>query len=180
MTAFPAVYKTLFTKEQISKKVKELGAAISSDYADKPLTVLVILKGSFVFAADLIRTIDIPINVEFMGLRSYGNTMASSGVVEITLDLKHPIEREHILIVEDIVDTGLTLDYLIKNLSTRRPASIKLAALLHKPSKTIKKVHIDYMGFKIPDDFVVGYGMDFAGKYRNLPEIGIAKPHGIV
>lgn len=162
----------IFSAETIANRVSALGAQISRDYADKKLTVLVVLKGSFVFAADLIRAIDLPMNVEFIGLRSYGSRQETSGVVQITMDVKHPLGGQDILIVEDIVDTGLTVDYLIENLATRKPASIKLATLLHKPARTEKVVDIDYLGFTVPDRFVVGYGLDDNGVMRNLPFIG--------
>ncbi|MBN2530821.1 MAG: hypoxanthine phosphoribosyltransferase [Deltaproteobacteria bacterium] len=169
-------YHTLFSRTEIDARIASLGREIRADYHDRSLTVLVVLKGSFVFAADLIRAIDLPMNVEFIGLRSYGDRINTSGVVEITLDVKHPLAGEDVLIVEDIVDTGLTLEYLMKNLSTRNPASMKLAALLHKPARTKVHVPIDYKGFQVPDKFVIGYGLDFAGKYRNLPEIGYLDP----
>ena len=167
----PAI-DVLFDVEAIAHRVAVLGQEISTDYANGHLTVLVVLKGSFVFAADLIRAIDLPMNVEFIGLRSYGSRQETSGVVQITMDVKHPLGGQDILIVEDIVDTGLTVDYLKANLATRKPASIKLAALLHKPSRTEKAVDIDYLGFTVPDRFVIGYGLDDNGQWRNLPYIG--------
>ncbi|MBN2716677.1 MAG: hypoxanthine phosphoribosyltransferase [Deltaproteobacteria bacterium] len=176
MSFLPPNYHPLFSRGEIAQRILTLGAQITQSYKGKPLTVLVVLKGSYVFAADLVRAIELPINVEFIGLRSYGDRMTTSGVVEITMDVKHPLMGEHVLIVEDIVDTGLTLDYLIKNLRTRNPASLALAALLHKPSRTKVEVPIDYLGFEVPDKFVIGYGLDFAGKYRNLPEIGYLDP----
>ena len=171
-----ASYHTLFSADAIRERVEAIGREITTHYQGKHLTVLVVLKGSFVFAADLVRTIDLPMNVEFIGLRSYGNRITTSGVVEITMDVKHPLMGEDVLIVEDIVDTGLTLDYLMKNLRTREPASLRLASLLHKPSRTKVEVPIDYAGFEVPDKFVIGYGLDFEGKYRNLPEIGYLDP----
>lgn len=174
--AFPPEFTPLLSEQQIAGRIAQLGRQITADYRDKSLTALVVLKGSFMFCADLLRQIDVPLHVEFMGLRSYGNKTSSSGVVQITMDTKHPLEGEHVLIIEDIVDTGLTLDYLKNNLSTRNPASIALATLLHKPARQIKDVPIDYLGFEIEDKFVVGYGLDFAGKYRNLPEIGYLDP----
>jgi hypoxanthine phosphoribosyltransferase len=163
----------LFDEAAIKKRVCELGRQITEDYQGKPLTVLGVLTGGFVFAADLIRAVNLPLCVEFIGLRSYGSARQTSGAVEITLDVKHPVEDQHVLIVEDIVDTGLTLSYLMKNLQTRNPLSIKLAALLHKPSKTVQPVRIDYLGFTVPDRFVAGYGLDDAGLLRNLPYIGV-------
>ena len=172
----PKYIETLISKKDIALKVKELGKKITDDYRGKPLTLLVVLKGSFVFAADLAREIDLPLNIEFIGLKSYGNQTSSSGVVQITMDVKHPLENQHVLVVEDIVDTGLTLHYLFENLLTRNPLSLKLATLLHKPSRTQKEIKIDYLGFTVPNKFVVGCGMDFDGKYRNLPHIGVLKP----
>jgi hypoxanthine phosphoribosyltransferase len=166
---------TLYSPEQIQKRVQELGQQITRDYQNKSLVLLVILKGSFVFAADLARTIDLPLRVEFLGVQSYGDDTASSGVVQITLDLTRPIEGEDVLIVEDIVDTGLTLDYIHRQVDARTPASVKVCALLHKPARMKKKVSIDYLGFTIEDVFVVGYGLDWAQKYRNLPMIGVVE-----
>jgi hypoxanthine phosphoribosyltransferase len=134
-----------------------------------------VLKGSFIFASDLLRAIDVPMKVEFIGLRSYGSRTSTSGVVEITMDVKYSLTGHDVLIIEDIVDTGLTLDYLMNNLATRKPASIKLASLLHKPDRAVRDVSIDYLGFTIPNEFVIGYGLDFDGRYRNLPYIGIMK-----
>lgn len=165
--------KTLYAPEQIQARVRELGAEITRDYRGKPLVLLCVLKGSFMFAADLARCIDLPLRVEFLGVQSYGDDTTSSGVVQITLDLARPVDGEEVLIVEDIVDTGLTLDYLVHQVQTRGPASVKVCALLHKPARTKKKVSIDYLGFTIDDVFVVGYGLDWAQKYRNMPEIGV-------
>jgi len=173
--ARPAI-REMISAETIARRVAGMGAEITRDYADKRLTALVVLKGSFVFAADLLRSVDLPMRVEFIGLRSYGSSVSTSGVVEITLDVKYPLNGHDVLIVEDIVDTGLTLDYLRTNLSTRMPASIRLASLLHKPSRTIKEVPIDYLGFTVPDEFVVGYGLDYDGEHRNVPYIGVLDP----
>jgi len=171
------VGRVLIDEETIARRVADLGAKISADYRGQPLVALAVLKGSFVFAADLLRRIDTPLAVEFIGLRSYfGSRTTTSGVVEITHDVKYPLGGHHVLVVEDIVDTGLTLDYLVKNLATRNPLSIKIAALLHKPARTVKPIPIDYLGFEIPDEFVIGYGLDFDGKYRNLPHIAIYTP----
>ena len=156
----------------LAARVRELGAAISVDYGDEPLVVVVVLKGSFMFAADLVRAIDAPLEVDFLGVRSYGDATETSGVVQITSDLTRSIEGRDVLLVEDIVDTGLTLRFLLDNLRTRGPRSLKLAALLHKPSRTRAVVPIDYLGFTIPDVFVVGYGLDAAQRYRNLPYVG--------
>lgn len=162
----------LFDEAAIKKRVCELGRQITEDYQGKPLTVLGVLTGGFIFAADLIRAVELPLCVEFIGLRSYGSSRQTSGAVQITQDVKHPVEGQHVLIVEDIVDTGLTVSYLMKNLQTRNPLSVKLAALLHKPAKTVRPVSIDYLGFTVPDRFVAGYGLDDAGLLRNLPYIG--------
>lgn len=167
--------ETLYGEEQIAARVRELGAAISRDYHDNDLVLLCVLKGSVLFAADLARAIDIPLRLEFLGVQSYGDDIKSSGVVQITLDLTRPIEGEHVLVVEDIVDTGLTLDYILSTLKTRNPASVRVCSLLHKPARMKKQVPIDYLGFTIDDVFVVGYGLDWAQKYRNLPEIGVVK-----
>jgi hypoxanthine phosphoribosyltransferase len=165
--------KTLYDRDRIQARIRELGAEITRDYRDKPLVLLCVLKGSFMFAADLCRCIDLPLRMDFLGVQSYGDGTQSSGVVQITLDLTRPIDHEHVLIVEDIVDTGLTLDYLMHQLATRSPASVKVCALLHKPARAKKKIGIDYLGFTIEDVFVVGYGLDWAQKYRNMPDIGV-------
>lgn len=166
----------LFDKQTIATRVAQLGAQITSDFQGRgPLTLVAVLKGSFVFAADLARCIELPLHIEFMGVRSYGSAQASSGVVQVTMDVKHPLEGQHVVIVEDIVDTGLTLAYLLENLATRRPASLSTAALLHKPSRSVIEVPIEYVGFTIPNRFVVGYGLDDAGFHRNLPFVGAAR-----
>jgi len=156
-------------------RVTELGAQIAADYVGKDLTLLVILKGSVIFAADLARAIDLPLSLDFMGLSSYGAETKSSGVVRITQDLSRPVEGRHVLIVEDIIDTGLTMKYLLENLQSRHPASVKVCSLLEKPARAEHTVEIDYLGFTIPDAFVVGYGLDFDEVYRNLPFIGVLK-----
>ena len=163
----------LLSADAIQSRVKELGAQIAREYAGKSLVLLCVLKGSFVFAADLSRAIEIPLRVEFLGVRSYGDDTRSSGVVQITLDLTRPIAGEHVVLVEDIVDTGLTLSYLREQLLARGPASVKVCALLHKPTRSKSPVHIDYLGFTVPDVFVVGYGLDHAERYRNLPYVGV-------
>jgi hypoxanthine phosphoribosyltransferase len=164
----------LLSAEAIAGRVAELGAQITADYQGRgdDLILLGVLKGSVIFLADLCRAIDLPLSLEFMGIASYGDEVASSGVVRITSDLTRPIEGKHVLIVEDIMDTGLTAHYLMDNLATRHPASVKLCALLHKPERTVREVPIDYLGFTVPNKFVVGYGLDAAQKYRNLPFIG--------
>lgn len=170
MAAPPA---ELLSADAIQRRVAALGRQLAADYAGKSLVLLCVLKGSFVFAADLSRAIDLPLRVEFLGVRSYGDDTRSSGVVQITLDLTRPIAGEHVVIVEDIVDTGLTLSYLREQLLARAPASVKVCALLHKPSRSVRPVEIDYLGFTVDDVFVVGYGLDYAERYRNLPYVGV-------
>jgi len=162
--------------DRIAARVRELGAEIAEAHRGHDVVLVPVLKGSFVFAADLARAIDLPLSVDFLGLRSYGHGTESSGVVQITSDLTHLVEDKDVIVVEDIVDTGLTMAYLLENLGTRRPRSVKLAALLHKPARTRVKVTIDYLGFTIEDVFVVGYGLDHAERYRNLPFIGVLEP----
>jgi hypoxanthine phosphoribosyltransferase len=166
---------TLLSAETIASRVRELGAEITKEYKGRPLVLVCVLKGSFVFASDLMRTIDLPLRVDFLGVRSYGEGTETSGVVQITQDLSRPIAHEDVLLVEDIVDTGLTIAHLIELFRTRQPASVKVCALLHKPARARVAVKIDYLGFTIEDRFVVGYGLDFAEKYRNLPYIGIVE-----
>jgi hypoxanthine phosphoribosyltransferase len=166
--------EVLLTEEQVRARIAEMAAAITRDYEGKPLKLVGVLKGSFVFMADLARAIDLPVKVDFIGTTSYQG-MKSSGVVRITNDLSWPIAGEHVLLVEDIVDTGLTMKYLLSNLETRRPASVKVCALLQKPSRARVEVPIAYKGFEIPDAFVVGYGLDWDGRLRNLPYIGVLK-----
>lgn len=165
---------TLLSAEQIAERVKALGAMLRKDYEGKRPVVVIVLKGSFVFAADLVRAVELNhLRVDFLAVRSYGEGTESSGVVQIVNDLSRPIEDEDVIVVEDIVDTGLTLNYLLDLLQTRKPKSLKICALLHKPSRTRVQVPIDYLGFTIEDKFVIGYGLDFAEKYRNLPFIGV-------
>jgi hypoxanthine phosphoribosyltransferase len=170
--------EVLLTEEQVRARIAEMAAAITADYAGKPLKLVGVLKGSFVFLADLARAIDLPVKVDFIGTTSYQGTK-TSGVVRITNDLSWPIAGEHVLLVEDIVDTGLTMKYLLSNLETRKPASVRVCALLHKPSRAKVEVPIAYKGFEIPDSFVVGYGLDWDGRFRNLPYIGVLEErHG--
>jgi hypoxanthine phosphoribosyltransferase len=165
----------LLSADEIAARVRELGAEITRDYQDRPLVLVCVLKGSFVFAADLARSIKTHLRVDFLGVRSYGEGTETSGVVQITQDLSRPIEHEDVLIVEDIVDTGLTIAHLMDLLRTRQPRSIKVCALLHKPARAKVAVKIDYLGFTIEDKFVVGYGLDFAERHRNLPYIGVVE-----
>jgi len=167
--------EVLYTQQQIAGRVREMAAEIERDHRGKELVLVGVLKGAFVFVSDLARLIDLPLSVDFIGLSSYGEETESSGVVKITSDLTRPIEAKHVLIVEDIVDTGLTMRYLLDNFSTRRPASVKICALLQKPSRLRTRIPIQYLGFTVPDLFVVGYGLDAGEKYRNLPFIGALK-----
>jgi hypoxanthine phosphoribosyltransferase len=162
----------LISRAQLEARVLELGGAIARDYQDRELVLVSVLKGSFMFCADLARAIDVPLAIEFLGLKSYGDSQVTSGVVQITSDLTRPVAGKDLLIVEDIVDTGYTMAYLRKNLATRGPRSVKLCALLHKPARARVETPIDYLGFSIEDVFVVGYGLDWAERYRNLPYLG--------
>jgi hypoxanthine phosphoribosyltransferase len=164
--------RTHIDAERIAAKVRELGQRITEAHRGHAITVVPVLKGSFMFAADLVRAIDLDVRVDFLGLRSYEGT-ESSGVVQITSDLTHPIEDCHVIVVEDIVDTGLTMTYLFEILGARRPASLELASLLHKPSRTRAECPIDYLGFTVDDVFLVGYGLDHDQRYRNLPYLGV-------
>lgn len=166
---------TLLSAEQIAARVREMGEQIAKDYEGRRLVLVGVLKGSFVFLSDLARSIDLSLRIEFLGVRSYGEGTSSSGVVQITQDLSKPIEGDDILLVEDIVDTGLTIAHLLELFRTRKPASVKVCSLLHKPARTKVEVPISYLGFTIPDRFVVGYGLDWAEKYRNIPFIGVVE-----
>jgi hypoxanthine phosphoribosyltransferase len=166
---------TMIPASDIAERVRAIGAQITRDYQGKRLVLVSVLKGSFLFTADLARAIEGPLRVEFLGVRSYGEGTTSSGVVQITHDLSQPIEGDDILIVEDIVDTGLTIAHLLELLRTRKPASVKVCALLHKPARARVDVPIDYLGFTIEDRFVVGYGLDWAEQYRNLPNICVVE-----
>jgi hypoxanthine phosphoribosyltransferase len=162
-------------EQKLSARIKELGAEITKDYAGKELTIVGILKGSVFFVTDLARQIDLPIKIEFLGCSSYQGGTETTGEVRITSDLTKPMAGKHILIVEDIIDTALTMKFLLENLAARHPASVKVCTLLEKPARARTKVQIDYKGFVIEDRFVVGYGLDFDEKYRNLPFIGVMK-----
>ena len=166
----------LFSEEALRQRVSELAAQIDRDYAGKEPLLISILRGSFIFMADLVRSITLPCTVDFMAVSSYGSGTISSGQVKIVKDLSEPIEGKDILVVEDILDSGNTLSYLFKLLEARHPASIRLCTLLDKPERRTKPVAVQYTGFTIPDEFVVGYGLDYDEKYRNLPYIGVLKP----
>lgn len=165
--------KPYITEEQIEKKVSEIGQALTAKFKDKKDVVAIcVLKGSFMFYSDLIRSIDADISCEFFGVSSYHGGTSSSGEVNVTLDLAHPVEGKHVILVEDIVDTGLTMNYLINSIKSRKPASITTVTLLEKPDALKVPCHLDHVGFKISNEFVVGYGLDYQGYYRNLPFIG--------
>lgn len=164
--------RTLITAESIRQRVAEMGRDIDSYYEeDEPIYLISVLKGSFVFLADLSRAITKPVRIEFMAISSYGRDKTSSGQVKVLKDLDVSIESRHVLIVEDIIDSGVTLNYLTRLFQQRRPKSIRIATLLDKPERRIQPVPVDYVGFSIPDEFVVGYGLDYAEDYRNLPDI---------
>jgi hypoxanthine phosphoribosyltransferase len=165
------VARVFLTADQIRKRVDEMGAQITADFPDGPIYLIAILKGAFMFLADLSRAIKTPARVEFIGISSYGRGKTTSGQVKVTKDLDVSIEGHHVLVVEDIVDSGVTLTYLMNVLSQRRPKSLHIATLLDKPERRLRPVEVAYVGFKIPDEFVVGYGLDFAEDYRNLRDI---------
>ena len=169
------IEKILFSEEDLEKRIAELGEMITKDYQGKELIVIGILKGSNIFTSDLVRKINVPLKIDFMVVSSYGNTTESTGVVRILKDLENSVENKHLLIVEDIVDSGLTLKYLKEILLTRNPAGIKICTLLDKPARRKENVNIDYLGFEVPDEFIVGYGIDYAEMYRNLPFVGVLK-----
>ena len=170
------IAKILVSAEDIRRRCEELGAQISADYAGKDLLLVCILKGGVIFLSDLSRALSIPHSIDFMAISSYGGSrIESSGIVRILMDLNSNIADRHVLIVEDIIDTGRTLQYIIENLGTRDPASLRICTLLNKPSRREVEVKIDYTGFDIPNEFVVGYGLDFGELYRNLPYIGVLK-----
>jgi len=169
------IKEILISAEQIQAKVRELAERIGRDYRDKNPVLVGVLNGAFVFLADLMRHLDMPCKVDFVSWSSYGKDTSSSGVFRIMKDLESNVESKHVLIVEDIIDTGLTLHYLLDNIRARKPASVRVAALLDKPSRRRIEAEADYLGFQIADHFVVGYGLDFAQHYRNLPFIAILK-----
>ena len=171
----PDVKEVLISSEEIQEKVRELGARITQDYAGERLLLVGVLRGAVVVMGDLMRCIDLPCEIDFMDISSYGSGTSSSGVVRILKDLDEDITGRHVLIVEDIVDTGLTLSYLRRSLLARGPASLEICAFLTKPSRRRVEFDVKYRGFDVPDEFVVGYGLDYAGAYRNLPDICVLK-----
>jgi hypoxanthine phosphoribosyltransferase len=170
------VPRIFLTAEQIQKRIREMGQQISKDYPDGPIYLIAILKGAFMFLADLSRAIQTPTRMEFIGISSYGQNKSSSGQVKVTKDLDVSIEGHHVLIVEDIVDSGVTLTYLVNLLQQRRPKSLRITTLLDKPDRRMRPVDVAYVGFRIPDEFVVGYGLDYAERYRELPYVGTLRP----
>ena len=173
------ISEILFTEKQLADRVGEIGAAITRDYADaadEGIILISVLRGAAIFMADLARKIELPLEMDYMAISSYGNGMKSSGVVRIIKDLSSQIEGRHVLIAEDILDSGLTLRYLIKNLESRNPASIEVATLLRKDTPNQADIKCKYIGFECPDEFIVGYGLDYAERYRNLSCIGVLKP----
>jgi hypoxanthine phosphoribosyltransferase len=167
------VGEVLIDEERLQTRIRELGAEISSDYAGRELLLVGVLKGAVFFMADLMRSITVPCEIDFMAISSYGASTDSSGVVRILKDLDINIENRHVVVVEDIVDSGLTLSYLVRNLESREPASLEVCALLTKPGRREIEVDVGYVGFEIPNKFVIGYGLDFAERYRNLPYVGV-------
>jgi hypoxanthine phosphoribosyltransferase len=170
------IEEIMLDQTTIEKKVSELGTTITRDYYGTDLMLVGALNGAAFFLVDLARKINLPLTLEFMAVSSYGASTTSSGIVKIIKDLDTSIEGRNVLIVEDIIDSGLTLSYLADHLRNRNPASLKICALLNKPSRRTSPIQVDYIGFDIPDKFVVGYGLDFAGKYRNLPFVGVLRP----
>lgn len=167
--------RVLISEENVDKRICEIGERISKDYEGKQVHLICVLKGGAFFMCELAKRISVPVSMDFMSVSSYGADTKSSGVVKIVKDLDEPLEGKDVLIVEDIIDSGRTLYYLIDILQKRRPESIRLCTLLDKPDRRVKEVNVDYVGFNIPDEFVVGYGLDYAQKYRNLPFIGVVK-----
>ena len=168
----------MISEEEIDKKVRELGARISKDYADRTVHLVGILRGGAFFMCELAKRITVPVTIDFMSVSSYGSGTVSSGVIKVGKDTDESIEGKDVIVVEDIVDTGRTLSYLLEMLKGRKPASIALCTLLDKPERRTHEVKVDYTGFQVPDKFVVGYGLDYAQKYRNLPYIGVVETEG--
>lgn len=165
--------RVLIPEEEVKRKIQEMAETISADMGDETITLICILKGSVFFSCELAKHIKGPVMLDFMSVSSYGNDTKSSGVVKIVKDLDEPLEGKNVLVVEDIIDSGRTLSYLMENLQARRPKSLKLCTLLDKPERRVVDVNVDYTGFEIPDEFVVGFGLDYAQRYRNLPYIGV-------
>lgn len=168
-----ATQRVLLSAAQISERIQQMAEEIDRDYPQGPIYLIGILKGAFIFLADLARAIKTPTRIEFLGISSYGRGKTSSGAVQLTKDLDVPIQDHHVIVVEDIVDSGITLSYLIQVFAQRKPKTLRIATLLDKPERRQRPVKVDYVGFRIPDEFVVGYGLDFAEDYRNLPDVCI-------
>ncbi len=164
--------ETMLSEEEVDKRIKEIGEQISRDYEGKSVHLVCVLKGGSFFLCELAKRISVPVSLDFMSVSSYGGGTSSSGIVRIVKDLDEPLEGKHVIVIEDIVDSGRTLSYLLEMLGDRKPASMKLCTLLDKPDRRVVDVHVDYTGFQIPDEFVVGYGLDYDQKHRNLPYIG--------
>lgn len=163
----------LIPEEEVDRRIEELGKQISEDYVGKSVHLVCVLKGSIFFTCELAKRITVPVTLDFMSCSSYGADTKSSGVVKLVKDLDEPLEGKHVIVIEDIVDSGRTLSYLLEILGARKPASLKLCTLLDKPERRVTEVKVDYTGFEIPDEFVVGYGLDYAQRYRNLPYVGV-------
>ncbi len=172
----PDISHVILTEDDVQRRVAELGAEISRDYGDESLLLIAVLRGAAIFVADLSRAISSPVELDFMAVSSYGSSTKSSGVVRILKDLDETIEGRNVLVCEDILDTGLTLKYLLKNLASRKPRSLEVVALLSKEGKQRVPISCKYVGYDVPDEFVVGYGLDYAERYRNLPYVGVLKP----
>ena len=170
------VQEVLLTEDQIQARVAELGGQLTADYAGLDPVLISVLKGSIVFLADLVRSMELPLSIDIMEVSSYGAATETSGQVRILKDLSNPIEGRHVIVVEDIIDTGLTLNYLLRYLREKGPASLRICCLLDKPARRLTEIPIDYVGFTIPDRFVVGYGLDYGERYRNLPYVGVLRP----
>jgi hypoxanthine phosphoribosyltransferase len=170
--------EVLISEDELRARISEMGAQITAAYEGRDLVCIGVLKGCVPFIADLIRAIDLPLSIDFLGLSSYGSQTKSTGIVRLTSDLSRPVEGKDLLVVEDIVDTGLTMEYLLQNLETRKPRSVGICTLLHKPSRTEVDLDLDYVGFTVPDRFVIGYGLDYAERFRNLPYIGVLHGDG--
>lgn len=167
--------RVLLTEEEVDKRIRELGEQISKDYEGEEVHLVCVLRGSVFFTCELAKRITIPVSIDFMSASSYGSNTISSGVIKIVKDLEDPLMEKNVIVIEDIIDTGRTLSYLMKMLGERKPKSLRLCTLLDKPERRVTEVDVDYTGFQIPDEFVVGYGLDYAQKYRNLPYIGIVE-----
>ena len=176
MEMHPHLCTIVLTEDEIQTRVRELGEEISRDYGDEPVLLVAVLRGAAIFVADLARAITSPVELDFMAVSSYGSSTKSSGVVRILKDLDETIEGRNVLVCEDILDTGLTLKYLLRNLASRKPKTLEVVALLSKEGKQRVPISCKYTGFDVPDEFVVGYGLDYAGRYRNLPYVGVLKP----